>query len=188
MGDPRRLKKTYETPAHPWQKERLAFEIGLLEEYGLKNKREIWKAGSILRGYTSQAKNLILATTEQSKIEEKHLLEKLYKYNLVKKDAKIDDVLSLNIKNILDRRLQTIVFKKNLAYSIYQARQFISHGHIQINNRKIDVPSYFVSREEESKIQISKSNILKILESKNKKEDLKNEIKNNKEVINEVES
>src|SRR3989344_3751992 len=167
MGDPRRLKKTYETPAHPWQKERLAFEIGLLEEYGLKNKREIWKAGSILRGYTSQAKKLILATTEHSKI---------------------DDVLSLNIKNILDRRLQTIVFKKNLAYSIYQARQFISHGHIQINNRKIDVPSYFVSREEESNVQISKSNILKILESKNKKEDLKNEIKNNKEVINEVAS
>ena len=59
-------------------------------------------------------------------------------------------------------RKSHIVFKKNLAYSIYQARQFISHGHIQINNRKIDVPSYFVSREEESKIRFNpKSDLAK---------------------------
>src|SRR3990167_7640542 len=89
MGDPRRLKKSYETPTHPWLKERLEIEKVLLEEYGLKNKKELWKSGSKLRRYTKQAKNLILTTTEQSKIEEKRLLEKLYRYNLVKKDAKI---------------------------------------------------------------------------------------------------
>ena len=184
MGDPRRLKKTYETPTHPWLKERLEAEKIILEEYGLKNKREIWKAASILRGYTKQAKNLILATSEQSKIEEKHLLEKLHRYNLVRKDAKVDDVLSLNTKNILDRRLQTIVYKNKLTSTIRQARQIITHGHILINNNKVDIPSYFVSREEESKIEIDKSsnfykNILKM-----KKE----EHKEVKEVIKEVEA
>ena len=171
MGDPRRLKKTYETPAHPWQKDRLELEKGLIEEYGLKNKREIWKAASTLRRYTSQAKKLILATTDQSKIEEKGLLEKLYKYNLVKKDAKIDDVLSLKVKNILDRRLQTIVYKNKLGNTIRQARQFITHGHILINSRKVSIPSYFVSREEEKTLEINKnSNVFKLVSQKDKKE------------------
>lgn len=183
MGDPRRLKKKYETPAHPWQKERLDAEKELSEEYGLKNKREIWKAASKLRRYTNQAKKLILATSEQSKIEEKRLLEKLHKYNLVKKDAKIDDVLSLNLKNILDRRLQTIVYKNKLANTINQARQLITHGHILVNNQKIDVPSYFVSGEEENKIEIDKSsNIYRHLILKSKKEEQK-ELKENIEEV-----
>ncbi|MBS3146239.1 30S ribosomal protein S4 [Candidatus Woesearchaeota archaeon] len=185
MGDPRRLKKTYETPAHPWQKERLETERILFEEYGLKNKREVWKAGSILRRYTSQAKKLILATSEQSKIEEKKLLEKLYRYNLTKKDAKIDDVLSLNIKNILDRRLQSIIYKKNLALTIYQSRQFITHGHVLVNDQKVDVPSYSVSREEEAKITIDKnSKVYQNIIMKQKKE--QKEIKEEKEVVPEV--
>ncbi|MBS3149441.1 30S ribosomal protein S4 [Candidatus Woesearchaeota archaeon] len=188
MGDPRRLKKSYETPTHPWLKERLEIEKVLLEEYGLKNKKELWKSGSKLRRYTKQAKNLILATTEQSKIEEKRLLEKLYRYNLVKKDAKIDDVLSLNLKNVLDRRLQTLVYKNKLASTINQARQLITHGHILVNNQKIDIPSYFVSREEENKIQIdTSSNFYKNLILKAKKEDHK-EIVKTKETINEVEA
>ena len=180
MGDPRRLKKNYETPSHPWQKERLEAERELSEEYGLKNKRELWKFGSKLRRYTKQAKNLILATTEQSKIEEKRLLEKLHKYNLVKKDAKIDDVLSLNLKNVLDRRLQTIVYKNKLSSTINQARQLITHGHILVNNKKIDIPSYFVSGEEENKIQINQSsNFYKNIVLKSKKEEHKEELKEN---------
>lgn len=180
MGDPRRLKKNYETPTHPWQKDRLEAERELINEYGLKNKRELWKAGSKLRRYTNQAKKLILATTEQSKIEEKRLLEKLHKFNLVKKDAKIDDVLSLKIKNILDRRLQTIVYKNKLAATIDQARQFIIHRHIIIENQKIDIPSYFVSGDEENKIQIDKSsNVYKNLILKAKKEEHKEELKEN---------
>ena len=45
------------------------------------------------------------------------------------------------------------VFKKGLAKTPYQARQFITHGHIAIGNRRVTSPGYMVSREEEPLVQ-----------------------------------
>ncbi len=162
MGDPKKQKKKYETPQHPWKRERIEKEKVLLKDYGLKNKGEVWRAESHLRRLTSQAKKLISSKTEQAKKEEKQLLTKLFKYNLVSKGAKIEDVLSLAISNILDRRLQTIVLKKGLAKTSKQARQFIIHHHISINDKLVTVPSYFVRTDEEDKISFhSTSNLAK---------------------------
>ena len=49
MGDPKKQRKKYETPLHPWQGERILAEKKIMEEYGLKNKKEIWKMNSMLR-------------------------------------------------------------------------------------------------------------------------------------------
>lgn len=152
MGDPKKQKKKYETPSHPWNRERIEKEKILLKEYGLKNKGEIWRAESKLRRLTLQAKKLISSKTEHAKKEEKQLLTKLFKYNLITKSAKVEDVLNLTIHNILDRRLQTIVFKKGLAKTSKQARQFIIHHHITVNDKLVTVPSYLVRADEEDKI------------------------------------
>lgn len=152
MGDPRKQKKKYKTPSHPWESERIQQEKVLKEEYGLKNKKEIWKFNSKIRNINKQARKILASTTEQSEKERKQLIEKLYKQGIIEKDAKIDDVLELKIKQILDRRLQTLVFKKGLTKTINQARQFITHKGIFVNNKLISTPSYIVLRDEEDKV------------------------------------
>jgi len=155
MGDPKQQRKKYKTPLHPWQRDRLNEERQLLKEYGLKNKKELWKFESLLRKFKSQAKSLIASSGEQAEKEGKQLLDRLYRLNLVNKDTKIEDVLGLSLRNVLDRRLQTMVFNQKLARTIKQARQFVVHGHILIGNKKINIPGYIVLRDEETKINFN---------------------------------
>ena len=160
MGHPKLKKKFYSGPTHPWQKERLEEEIGLLTEFGMKNKKEIWKITSLLRKYSKQAKTLIPLNTPQSEMEKAQLLKKLSSLCLISETAKLEDVLTITLKDILSRRLQTLVYKNNLAKSIRQARQFISHEHILIGDKKITSPSYLVSKQEESLITFAPNSSL----------------------------
>ena len=153
MGDPRKIRKKYRGPGHPWKRDRLAAEKIIKKEYGLKNKTEIFRADSKLRRFNAQAKRLIRDNSlAQAKIEEKQLLQKLFHLGLIEENAQLGDVLSLKITNLLDRRLQTLVTKQNLALTPKQARQFIVHGHITLKGKKVDAPSYLVSRDEEFSI------------------------------------
>ena len=69
-------------------------------------------------------------------------------------------MLGLNVRNVLDRRLQTLLVKKGLALSAKQARQFIVHGHVGVNGQKITVPGYLVNLDDENKINfLSNSSI-----------------------------
>jgi len=146
----RRQRKKYEKPKRPWDKTRIEREKELLKKFGLRRKREIWRAESLLRKYRRLAREL---AAKKDKEKEKILIEKLARFGILKKNANLDDVLGLTVEDILNRRLQTIVFKKGLANTIKHARQLIVHGHITINNRKIVYPSYLVPKEEEDKIQ-----------------------------------
>ncbi|MCD4740411.1 30S ribosomal protein S4 [archaeon] len=152
MGHPRRLRKKYATPRHPYRKERIEEENKLKHEYGLKNNREIWKTKSEIRKYRAQARKIQAETTEKRAQLEKELMTKMKKMGLVIEGG-LDEVLSLTVKSLLDRRLQTIIFRKGLAKSMKQSRQIITHGHIQINGRKINVPSYTVQVNEETTIE-----------------------------------
>ncbi|MEM5875068.1 MAG: 30S ribosomal protein S4 [Candidatus Aenigmatarchaeota archaeon] len=146
----KRFRKKYKKPRRPWDKSLLEEERKLMIEYGLRRKRELWRAKEILRKYRRLARKL---NAIKDKDREKILLGKLYKMGLVDENANLDTVLSLTVKDILNRRLQTIVYRKGLANTIKQARQFIVHGHVKINGRKVVYPSYLVPREEEDKIE-----------------------------------
>ena len=152
MGDPKLPKKKYSKPKHPWQGERIKAEKIILTDYGLKNKKEIWKMNSLLRGFSDQVKKLIAATDKQAEKEQTLLLKRLHAMGLIKKTAQLDDILSLTLKDIMERRLQTMVHRKGLAKSMKQARQFITHGHIGIKDKMITVPSYVVKIDEEEHI------------------------------------
>ena len=157
MGYPGKNRKTYEPPSHPWQATRMSDEVALVKEYGLRNKRELWKVHSILRRYRRGARKLRAELTEVGKKGEsakstsKKLLEKLSKMKLSKKGA-LDEILALKIEDILERRLQTLVYRQGLANSTKHARQLITHGHITIAGRKVTIPSYVVLDDEESQI------------------------------------
>jgi len=155
MGHPKLKKKTYSGPTHPWQKERIEEEKELLREFGLKNKKEVWRLSSVLRKYAAQAKKLIALDNPQAEIEKTQLLKKLSLSGLIKETAKLEDVLSITLKDILNRRLQTIIYKSKSTKSIRQARQFITHGHVTIGDKKITVPSYLVSTQEETLINFA---------------------------------
>lgn len=50
-----------------------------------------------------------------------------------------------NLMILLERRLDNVVYRMGFADSRSQARQLVNHGHITVNGRKVDIPSYFVT-------------------------------------------
>jgi len=149
-----RIRKTWEGPSHPWIKYRIEEEKKLIVEYGLKNKREVWKAYTIARKIRHYARylNAKKAAGFDVSEEEKRFLNKLIRYGFIKEGSKLSDVLHITVRDILERRLQTIVYRKGLARTIKQARQLIVHGHIMVGESVITSPGYLVKRDEEDKV------------------------------------
>ncbi len=147
MGDPKKQHKKFSRPRTIFDKNRILEEKNLMKKYGLKNKKEIWRSESYIDRIRAQAKKLILEP-EQQEIFVKHLAN----LGLVNPNATIDDILALTKEKLLERRLQTIVFKKGLAKTIKEARQLINHRKIMINGKIVNVPGYIVKSQEENKI------------------------------------
>ena len=152
MGDPKKQRKKYETPRFAWRTDTLQSELKLLGQYGLRNKRELWRHETSLSKFRENARSLLGRSTDERAKPETQLLGRLKRLGILSETAVIDNVLDLAIEDFLERRLQTMVFNKGLAKSVYQARQLISHGHIAIDNHRVKSPSYMVLRDEEAKI------------------------------------
>lgn len=148
----KKSRKKYERPRQPWDKERIEREKNLIKTFGLKKKQEIWRTEALVRKYRRIARDL---AAKKDRERERQLLEKLIQMGLLSGTPSLDDALGLTLENMLERRLQTIIFKKGLANSPKQARQFITHGKVLISGRKIVYPSYIVRKEEESVIQVT---------------------------------
>lgn len=160
MSGIKKQHKKYAPPSHPWQRARIEEERKLKKQYGISNKKEIWKAAFVLRRFKRSAKKLIASSSKQGDLEKKQLIEKLKKYGLANDDTKMEDILNLNVNDILNMRLQTVVFRNNMARSIGQARQFIVHGHVIVDGKKIATPSYLVMRAEQEKVTFDPSSSL----------------------------
>jgi len=155
MGDPKKIRKSYITPSHPWQRERIAEEKVLIREFGLKNHKELWMMRTFVKKASNEAKKLIPLRTEQAEKERKLLMDRLVSLGLLPKGSILTDILNLEIRHILERRLQTIIFRKGLARTISQARQMITHGHVSVADRVVTAPSYLVKVSEEKSISFS---------------------------------
>lgn len=155
MGDPKKSRRRWQGPRHPWKKENLEKELSLVGKFGLRNKRELWLSNAILKSYRKQAGSILALEEEERAVKERDLIKKLSSLGLLDEGAVLDSVLGLNVEDILERRLQTILLKLNKARTPYQARQMIVHGHVRIGGRRVSSPGYLVSREEEPKISCS---------------------------------
>ncbi|MEF8776646.1 MAG: 30S ribosomal protein S4 [Haloarculaceae archaeon] len=147
--------KAYETPNHPYQGERIAEESGLVGRYGLKNKEELWRAQSELRGFRREARKLLGRAggdAEAAGVEAGEFLAYLRRVGILDEQDALDDVLSLSVTDLLERRLQTIVYRKGYANTTKQARQFINHGHIVVDGSRVGTPSYKVAVDEEDTV------------------------------------
>ena len=155
MGDPKKQRKKFETPRFRWRKDILQEELKLIGQYGLRNKHELWRHKTMLSKTRGIARSLIGKTPEERTKMENELLTRLKKLGILAETSVLDNVLDLSIEDLLERRLQTIVFRKGLARTIFQARQLITHGHITIGNRRVTVPSYTVAKAEEDQVMYS---------------------------------
>lgn len=140
-------RKKYSKPRRAHDLKRMEEESGLIKKYGLKNKKEIWKADAAIERIRGKAKKLITSSTD----EQKKFLDKVNKIGL--RAEKIADVLSLDKEDWLKRRLQSILVQKKLVKP-RQARQLIAHKHVLVDYNIVNIPSYIVKTEEESKIKI----------------------------------
>ncbi len=155
MGDIKAPKKKYSKPKRHWDLALLMQELDILGKYGLRNKRELWKAQSELSRIRKRARALLALPIEVRSARESELLSSLNRLALVGENATLDDVLNLKVEDILGRRLQTIVYRKGLAKTTLQARQMIVHRHIIVGDRIVDVPGYWVKRGEDEKVALS---------------------------------
>jgi small subunit ribosomal protein S4 len=153
VGDPKRTRKSYATPRHPWRRDQLEVELHLLGDFGLRNKRELWRYKTMLSEVRGIARSLLGSTGEERERLEREYLSKLSRIGILSESASIDDVLDLDIRDLLERRLQTMVFRRGLAKSLYQARQLVTHGHISVAGKVVSVPGYIVNRDEEGKLK-----------------------------------
>ena len=183
MGDPKKQRRKYDRPRHPWKAERITQETEIAEKYGLVNRKEIWKAKSKTDRFRKGARKFMGSLDEESEKKKTQLLTRLNKIGLIDSQS-LEDVLRLKTEDLLERRLQTIAYRKGLANTIKQARQFIVHGHVQVGDRVVNVPSYIIEKDSEDTIKLKKEmNITKPTEKKKEeKKDSEESVKPKKEM------
>jgi small subunit ribosomal protein S4 len=171
MGDPKYPRRVWKKPKRPLNYELKMEELETLGTFGLRTKRELWKAHTELSRVRKQARSLLSLRQEIRAEKEPILMKSLARIGLVSGEATLDDVLNLNAKDLLSRRLQTIVSKTLGFKTPYQARQAVIHGHIMIGDRKVDIPSYIVTVEEENSVHFSPESKIPEMLEKTKKEE-----------------
>jgi small subunit ribosomal protein S4 len=86
--------------------------------------------------------------------------------NLFEKAAQQKGITGENLISALERRLDSVVYRMGLATSRAQARQLVRHGHIQVNGRKVDIPSYAVKSGDSIEVREKSRNNPTILASR----------------------
>jgi small subunit ribosomal protein S4 len=155
--------KFYETPNHPFQGERIAQEADLLGRYGLKNKEELWRAQSELRSIRREARRLLgdaQGDIEAAEAAGADFLARLRRLGILSEEDDLSAILSLDVTDLLERRLQTVVYRKGLANTPQQARQFVSHGHVTVAGARVRVPSKKIDVREEGRVEFDETSPL----------------------------
>lgn len=150
--------KTYVTPRRPYEKERLDQELKLIGQFGLRNKREVWRVKYTLAKIRKAARELLTLDEKDPRrlFQGNALLRRLVRIGVLDEGRmKLDYVLGLRIEDFLERRLQTQVFKHGLAKSIHHARVLIRQRHIRVRKQVVNVPSFVVRLDSEKHIDFS---------------------------------
>ena len=150
--------KTFSKPRRPFEKVRLDAELKTVGEYGLRNKRELWRVQFALNKLRNAARVLLTLDEDDPKriFEGNAILKRMRTYGLLEADKEsLDYVLALTAEEFLERRLQTLVFKLGLAKSVHHARILIKQRHIRVGKQIVNVPSFLVRVETQKHIDFA---------------------------------
>lgn len=156
-----RKHKLFSRPRKLYDADRISAENKLATQYGLKNKREIWKTEAKVRYYRTRAKKLISASGEEQKV----FFDKLNEIGLP--ISSVADVLTLTKEDLFKRRLSYLLVKKGFATTPGQARQLITHRRVSIDAHIVNSPGYIVKVDQEKHIVVKTVNVTKKGESNN---------------------
>ena len=149
---------TFKTPRRPFEKERIDQELKIVGEYGLSNKREVWRVKYMLAKVRKVARTLLTLDEKAPKriFEGQALLRRLVRTGLLLEgERKLDFCLGLSVEKAMDRRLQTRVFQAGLAKSVHHARVLIRQRHIRVGRTMVNIPSFMVRTDSEKHIDMS---------------------------------
>merc|ERR1711939_413208 len=154
----RSYSKTYKVPRRPFESARLDSELKLAGEYGLRNKREIWRVMLTLSKIRRAARELLTLDEKDPRrlFEGNALIRRLVRIGVLTEDKmKLDYVLALKVEDFLERRLQTQVYKLGLARSIHHARVLIHQRHIRVGKQIVNVLSFVVRLDSQKHIDFA---------------------------------
>jgi len=149
------FNRVSKAPRRPYERERLDRELRLIGQYGLRCKAEIWRVNVVLSKMRRTARLLLTMpeTHQRRTLEGAALLRRCHDLGFLEEGKnKLDYVLSLTVPDILERRLQTVVFKNGMASSVHQARQLILQRHIAVGKQIVTTPSFMVRKAREGHI------------------------------------
>jgi small subunit ribosomal protein S4 len=89
------------------------------------------------------------------------VLEKQFR-NYYKEAARRDGITGDSLLQLLEQRLDNVVWRSGLAATRPQARQMVNHGHFKVNGRKVDIPSYQVKPGDEITVKDSSRDLIMI--------------------------
>merc|ERR1712159_808267 len=154
------FSKTSKAPRRAYDKARLDAELKLIGTYGLKNKREIWRMNLVLSKVRAVARELLTLEERDTRriFQGQALMRRMIRYGILEEDKqRLDYVLALKLEDFMERRLQTLVFKRGLAKSIHHARVLIRQRHIRVGRQIVNVPSFMVRLDSQKHIDHSLS-------------------------------
>ena len=109
-------------------------------------------------GKTARPKKIIgygLQLREKQRVRRIYgILERQFR-NYFEKASHMKGVVGENLMGLLERRLDNVVFRMGFGTSRSQARQIVRHGHIEVNGRKVDIPSFIVKPGDEVTVRES---------------------------------
>ncbi|EET90213.1 MAG: 30S ribosomal protein S4 [Candidatus Micrarchaeales archaeon] len=154
MGAPKRNRRKYDKPKDIWNLARIKADNALIAEYGLANMHELWKVQSEISRLRGNVRVLLSGSSSHDTSDK--IIARMVKFGILENGATLEKVLDITPNAFLERRLQTVVFKKGLARTIKQARQLITHGFIAVNMKRVSIPGYMVTTAEDDKISYYK--------------------------------
>ncbi|KAK8806417.1 hypothetical protein WA538_003049 [Blastocystis sp. DL] len=156
----RNYRLTFNTPRRPYERERLDQELRICGEYGLRCKREIWRVQLVLAKIRKAARELLTLNEKDPRriFQGAAIIRRMARLGLVsEQEQKLDYVLELSTSKLMDRRLQTKVFKLGLAKSVHHARVLIRQRHIRVGSQLVNSPSFMVHVDSEKHIQFAEN-------------------------------
>lgn len=120
---------------------RLSFSI---LETGEELKRRNYPPGQHGQGRRSKLSDYGTQLREKQRVRHLYQLNERQFFNTYNRAIKMDGVAGHNLFNLLESRLDNLVYRMNLARTRRGARQLVSHGHILVDGKKVDIPSYQV--------------------------------------------